>query len=255
MQSKRILAFMAGLVMIAALGIFSVGTAYADTARDDGRDTVVRTALVSQCRTALNGAAERVEITAQAIQTEQGVEELLQILTAECGRSREMSLAVTQALYNACAKKNWKYTPLEMARKCGYAQPAGWVSNAVRLAYYQIFEEGKRYTPVGNATMFYNPTISGENYNHEVQIFVIQIGNVRFFEERRTIPEEVARQFAYLKGGDEMEGVAALTEEEPVEELTEEPATESAAENDAETVAESIIKNAVVNETEDIGND
>ena len=133
------------------------------------------------------------------------------------------------------------------------------MSNAVRLAYYQIFEEGKRYEPVGNATMFYNPTISGENYNHEVQIFVIQIGDVRFFEERRTIPEEVARQFAYLKGGDETEEAAAPMEEELAEVVAEEPAEETAAESTAEdaakTAAESILKNAEVNAAEDAGNE
>lgn len=200
------------LVMI-MVGGWYVNIAYAAAVQVNSKEIVMRSALVNECETALDCAAARAAVAAheyrrqQEVQQEREqealeVEELLRILTQECGTSRELSLGVVQALYNACAKYNWKYTPLEMAHRYGYTHPASWTSDAVRQAYQAIFHEDYTYWAVGNATMFYNPTVYGENYDHEVQIFVTQIGQVRFFEERRVIPEEIAAQYAYLKQPD-----------------------------------------------------
>lgn len=199
-------AMIAAVLVMVMVGGFYVNIAYAaikSTDRQEERHAV----LVDQCKAVLDSAAQYAETTAQEILQQQEAqekeaeetEELLRILTAECGKSRELSLGVVQALHNACVKYKWKYTPLEMAHRYGYTKPASWVSDAVRQAYEAIFEEDYTYWAVGSATMFYNPTVYGENYDHEVQIFVTQIGDVRFFEERRVIPEEIALQYAYLK--------------------------------------------------------
>ena len=119
-RKRKLTGILAGVLLLAVAGSLPVGPVYADTPRVDSQQTVVRSALVNQCETALAGAAVQAEAAGQSILgAQEDREQLLQILTAECGRSRSLSMAVVQALYNSCAKRNWQYTPLEIAKKDG----------------------------------------------------------------------------------------------------------------------------------------
>ena len=105
---------------------------------------------------------------------------ILQVLTHEAGTDAELCKAVTQCLYNACAKYNWQYSPAEMIRKYKYTTPYDWYSNEAQYAYEMIFERGETYALVGNALYFYAPKYCSSEW-HESMRFVVEIHSIRFF--------------------------------------------------------------------------
>lgn len=107
---------------------------------------------------------------------------VLRVITAEGGTDKAVCAGVAQALYNACEREGWKYTPKEIMRKYHYTGPAAWVSDEAAQAYDEIFGCGYTYTDFGNATVFYAPRYGWSAY-HESQRFVIEVNGVRFFEE------------------------------------------------------------------------
>ena len=111
-------------------------------------------------------------------------EYIVRVITTEGGYDREICLAVTQCLYNACEKYDWKYTPRQMLEMYHYAYPSNVISDEAMDAYYAIFVAGERYSAVQNATIFYAPKYCHSDY-HESQIFITEINGVKFFEERK----------------------------------------------------------------------
>lgn len=111
-------------------------------------------------------------------------ETLLRIITREAGCDQQMCNYIVQALYNACEKYHWQYSPLEMAYKYQYAGPLSWYSKEAEIAYRSIFIEGTRYTEIGDATVFYASNYCYAPW-HERQIFTYEYNGVRFFKERR----------------------------------------------------------------------
>lgn len=105
------------------------------------------------------------------------------VLTAEGGTDQDTCNYVAQALYNACEKYNWRYSPLEMLYKYKYAPPLSWYSKEAEKAYVDVFYHGVRYPEIGNATIFYAPEYCYSEY-HESQILVLDHHGVRYFEER-----------------------------------------------------------------------
>lgn len=110
---------------------------------------------------------------------------VLRVITAEGGTDKAVCAGVTQALYNACEREGWKYTPKEIMRKYRYTGPAAWVSDEAAQAYDEIFGCGYTYSDFGNATVFYAPRYGWSAY-HESQRFIIEVNGVRFFEEAGT---------------------------------------------------------------------
>ncbi len=108
---------------------------------------------------------------------------VLRVITAEGGTDPDTCNYVTQALYNACAKYNWKYSPYEMIFRYKYARPYSWYSEEALTAYKNVFLHGVRYPEIGNATIFYAPEYCISDY-HESQILVLDHHGVKYFEER-----------------------------------------------------------------------
>ena len=108
---------------------------------------------------------------------------LLKILTHEAGCDQQLCYYVVQALFNACEKHHWQYSPLGIAFAYQYTCPLEWYSNEALTAYKKIFYESERFPEIGNATIFYAPAYCSSSY-HESQIFVYEFHGVRFFEER-----------------------------------------------------------------------
>lgn len=104
------------------------------------------------------------------------------VITAEAGTDQELCLAVTQCLYNACEKQEWKYTPAEVLVLYKYAKGVDWISTEAKDAFEQVFLNGDFYASVKNATLFYAPRYCKSDW-HEQQHFVCEINGVRFFEE------------------------------------------------------------------------
>lgn len=108
---------------------------------------------------------------------------ILCVLTAEGGCEQKTCNLVAQALYNACEKYHWQYSPVEIIRRYQYAAPLNWNSKEAKIAYQNVFENGIRFPEIGNATIFYAPAYCSSAY-HESQIFVYEYNGVRYFEER-----------------------------------------------------------------------
>lgn len=111
------------------------------------------------------------------------VTKVLQIVTAEAGNDADQCRGIVQALFNACNRHRNRYTPEDVCREYQYTAPTSWVSDAALNAFCEVFVYGETFTNIGNATVFYNPEISGESAYHEGQRYVCSIGNVRYFEE------------------------------------------------------------------------
>jgi hypothetical protein len=109
-------------------------------------------------------------------------EYVLRVLTAEAGTDEVLCGCVAQALYNACERYDWAYSPAEMMVKYRYTTPTDWVSEAAERAWDEVFCSGVVWDCVGNATVFYAPAYCESAY-HESQRFVVEISGVRFFEE------------------------------------------------------------------------
>lgn len=109
---------------------------------------------------------------------------VLRVLTAEAGTDEVLCSCVAQALYNACERYGWAYSPAEMMVKYRYTDPASWVSAEAEKAWDEVFMSGVTWDCVGKATVFYAPRY-GESAYHESQRFVTEINGVRFFEEVR----------------------------------------------------------------------
>lgn len=109
-------------------------------------------------------------------------EYIVRVITTEGEYDKEICLAVTQCLYNACEKYDWKYTPRQMLEMYHYTYPSNVISNEAMDAYYAIFVAGEKYSAVQDATIFYAPKYCNSTY-HESQIFVTEINGVRFFKE------------------------------------------------------------------------
>lgn len=127
-----------------------------------------------------------VEDTAEDAGASDGWDErayVLCVLTAEAGGDRELCLAVTQCLWNACDGYGWAYSPAEVMWRYRYTYSLGWWSEEAEEAYRMIFEDGYVYEAVGEATLFYAPRYC-ESAWHESQDFVCEISGVRFFKER-----------------------------------------------------------------------
>lgn len=122
------------------------------------------------------------EVGAKNDEIEAETDYVLRVLTAEAGTDELLCGCIAQALYNACEKHDWKYTPAEMMRKYQYTNPASWVSEAAERAYDEVFCCGYVYGSIGKATVFYAPQYCSSDY-HESQRFVVEINGVRFFEE------------------------------------------------------------------------
>jgi len=107
---------------------------------------------------------------------------VLRVLTAEAGSDEVLCGCVAQALYNACEKHGWAYTPEEIMWKYSYTSPASWISDAAVKAYDDVFLSGVTYTDIGNAIYFYAPRYCDSPW-HESQKYVCTVSEVRFFEE------------------------------------------------------------------------
>ena len=110
------------------------------------------------------------------------IDYVLRVLTAEAGTDEVLCGCVAQALYNACERYDWAYSPAEMMVKYQYTTPADWVSAEAERAWDEVFCSGVVWDCVGKATVFYAPAYCESAY-HESQRFVVEISGVRFFEE------------------------------------------------------------------------
>ena len=126
------------------------------------------------------------DLTEDVLDTSDGIgydfELMCRVITAEGGTDREVCMGVAQALYNACEKHEWLYSPTEMLGKYRYTSPADWVSDEAKDACVEIFLNGNTYDPIGNSTVFYAPKYCDSLW-HESQNFVCEINGVRFFSE------------------------------------------------------------------------
>lgn len=122
------------------------------------------------------------ENTTPAPERDSGTDYVLRVLTAEAGTDEVLCGCVAQALYNACERYGWAYSPAEMMVKYRYTDPASWVSAEAEKAWDEVFMSGVTWDCVGKATVFYAPRY-GESAYHESQRFVVEINGVRFFEE------------------------------------------------------------------------
>lgn len=110
------------------------------------------------------------------------IDYVLRVLTAEAGTDEVLCGCVAQALYNACERYDWAYSPAEMMVKYQYTDPASWVSAEAERAWDEVFCSGVVWDCVGKATVFYAPQYCESAY-HESQRFVVEVNGVRFFEE------------------------------------------------------------------------
>lgn len=126
------------------------------------------------------------DLTEDVLDTSDGIgydfELMCRVITAEGGTDREVCMGVAQALYNACEKHEWLYSPTEMMVKYRYTTPASWVSDEALSACTDVFLNGVTYDPVNDATLFYAPRYCSSSW-HESQNFVCEINGVRFFSE------------------------------------------------------------------------
>jgi hypothetical protein len=133
-----------------------------------------------------NGTLAPLDVPEDAKESSDGLgyefELMCRVITAEGGTDREVCMGVAQALYNACEKHEWLYSPTEMLGKYRYTSPADWVSDEAKDACVEIFLNGNTYDPVGNATVFYAPKYCDSLW-HESQNFICEISGVRFFSE------------------------------------------------------------------------
>lgn len=133
-----------------------------------------------------NGLTTEVDDTVKVVDTSDGIgydfELMCRVITAEGGTDREVCMGVAQALYNACEKHEWRYSPTEVMSMYRYTEPLDWVSDEALDACVNVFLHDNTYVAVGNATLFYAPQYCNSEW-HEQQRFVCEIHGVRFFEE------------------------------------------------------------------------
>lgn len=103
------------------------------------------------------------------------------VVMAETGGeyNEDLTLAVCQAIMNAAIENNWN--PEEVCINYKYTGPHDYVSDFIQELCDRVFLYGEVYENSGNAQVFYNPSYGHSSY-HESQIFVCEIGGVRFFE-------------------------------------------------------------------------
>ena len=103
------------------------------------------------------------------------------VVMAETGGeyNEDLTLAVCQAIMNAATENSW--TPEEVCNNYQYTSPHPYTSDFIQEICDRVFLYGEVYEDSGNAQVFYNPSYGHSSY-HESQIFVCEIGGVRFFE-------------------------------------------------------------------------
>jgi len=104
------------------------------------------------------------------------------VVMAETGGeyNEDLTLAVCQAIMNAATENGW--TPEEVCINYQYTSPHSYTSDFIQEICDRVFLCGEVYEDSGNAQVFYNPSYGYSSY-HENQIFVCEIGGVRFFEK------------------------------------------------------------------------
>lgn len=103
-----------------------------------------------------------------------------QVVAAEaCGEPFKGQLAVAQCILTACKRDNIR--PAQAIKKYGYTTAYATPTDNVKEAVAAVFDLGDGATdePI---IFFYAPARTTSEW-HESQIFVIEIGNHRFFKE------------------------------------------------------------------------
>ncbi len=112
--------------------------------------------------------------------TDDEVDYILRVITAEGGGDRLVCNGVVQCLYNACRRDGWTHSVTEVLREYQYTGPASWISDEARMAWDQVFCSGVTYVDFEDSLYFYAPAYCDSPW-HESQRFVIEVGGVRFF--------------------------------------------------------------------------
>lgn len=114
------------------------------------------------------------------VNTAYDFDKVCRVVYHEAGNNEDLQRAVATCIVNACDKT--LLNPEEVCREYRYTTPWDSCPEICEAVCEDVLILGNRMADVADATLFYAPKYCAGTW-HETQVFVCEIGGVRFFEE------------------------------------------------------------------------